>query len=120
MEMSRFQRALRENQTEAESYLWFYLRAKRLQHHKFKRQKTIGSYIVDFVCLKKHLIIEVDGGQDQEVEIRRYDDERTQFLESKGFRVLRFWNHEIFLETEGVLDTILLALNADVTPDSSL
>jgi very-short-patch-repair endonuclease len=86
------------------------LRAKRFGDLKFKRQQVIGPYIVDFVCYKKRLIIELDGGQHQLSDKKQYDHQRTQFLESQGFRVLRFWNHEVFLELNGVLDLIFLTL----------
>ena len=111
MGIREFQKALRFNQTEAESRLWFYLRAKRFGDFKFKRQQIIGPYIVDFVCFKKRLVIELDGGQHQEKEIRGYDVHRTKFLESQGFRVLRFWNNDVFLETAGVLESIFLNLS---------
>ena len=110
MEIRKFQKALRFNQTEAESHLWFYWRAKRFGDFKFKRQQIIGPDIVDFVCFKKRLVIELDGGHHQEKEIRLYDVHRTKFLESQGFRVLSFWNNEVFLETAGVLASIFLSL----------
>ena len=71
---------------------------------RFRRQHAIVHYIVDFCCLKPKLIIEVDGGHHQEQ--KEYDDERTAFLVSKGFRVLRFWNHEVLNELDTVLHEI--------------
>jgi isoleucyl-tRNA synthetase/very-short-patch-repair endonuclease len=97
---------LRHNQTEAESKLWQVLRNKQLEDFKFRRQQQIGGYIVDFVCLEKNLIIELDGGQHGEESIILKDKERTEFLSKEGFKVLRFWNNEIFENTQGVIDTI--------------
>ena len=102
-------RALRKDQTEVEKKLWFNLNNRQLQGFKFKRQYPIHPYIADFACLEKRLIIELDGGQHADQE--NYDQERTQFLESRGFKVLRFWNNEILENLEGVLETIAQALN---------
>ena len=106
--LRQYARELRRNSTDTEKHLWYYLRANRLGH-KFKRQVPIEGFIVDFVCFQKHLIIELDGGQhltDQEK-----DNQRTAILEARGFRVLRFWNHEVFQSTEAVLASIHKALS---------
>ena len=95
---------LRRNQTDAEKQLWYRLRASRLLNLKFKRQKPIGPYIADFICIEQMLIIELDGGQHAIQSL--YDTKRTQFLESQGFRVLRFWNNQMLSELEGVLEDI--------------
>ena len=100
-------RKLRKNRTDAERYLWYYLRAGRLGF-KFKRQVPIGVYIADFVCLEKRLVIELDGGQHMDNKI--YDIKRTDWLMTSGFKVLRFWNHEVFQETSSVLEAIMSAL----------
>ncbi|MFT4060003.1 MAG: endonuclease domain-containing protein [Legionella sp.] len=100
-------RNLRKNSTDAERHLWYYLRANRLGF-KFKRQVPIGEYIVDFVCLENRLIIELDGGQHMDNQI--YDTNRTDWLKTHGFNVLRFWNHDIFQQTPLVLDAIMTAL----------
>ena len=110
MDVDQFKKELRSHQTEAENRMWYFLRAKRFGNLKFKRQQVIGPYIVDFVCYKKRLIIELDGGQHQFPEKILYDLERTEFLEAEGFRVLRFWNHEVFLELDAVLEAIFLTL----------
>ena len=99
---------LRKNQTEAETKLWYALRNRRFCNFKFRRQKIIGSYIVDFVCLKHRLIIEVDGSQ--HLHNKEYDDIRTEFLGSCGYQVLRFWNNQILQELGLVLETIYLTL----------
>jgi len=102
-----FSKQLRSNMTDAEQALWYYLRAHRLQGAKFKRQQPIGNYIVDFACFEANLIVEVDGGQHADSET---DWERETWLNSQGFRVLRFWNHEVLQQTESVLNIILQAL----------
>jgi very-short-patch-repair endonuclease len=85
-------RDLRKNSTDAERQLWYYLRANRLGF-KFKRQVPIGAYIVDFACLEKRLIIELDGGQHMDNKI--YDTNRTDWLMTHRFKVLRFWNRDV-------------------------
>jgi very-short-patch-repair endonuclease len=101
-------RQLRKNLTDAECKLWKYLRRKQIDGHRFRRQVPIGPYYVDFLCLERRLIIEVDGGQhaDRRVE----DARRTAWLESQDFRVLRYWNNEVLQNFEGVVEAILLAL----------
>ena len=95
---------LRRNQSDAEKQLWYRLRASRFLNLKFKRQKPIGHYIVDFICIEQMLIVELDGGQ-HAMQLQ-YDTKRTQFLESQGFRVLRFWNNQVLSELESVLEEI--------------
>ncbi len=90
--------------TEAEEKLWYFLRNHRFLNIKFKRQKRIGFYIVDFAAPQQKLIIEVDGGQ--HADHQAYDEERTRYLESLGYQVLRFWNHEVLNQTLDVLDMI--------------
>ncbi|MCE3046442.1 DUF559 domain-containing protein [Legionella sp. 16cNR16C] len=97
---------LRKNSTDAERHLWYYLRANRLGF-KFKRQAPIGTYIVDFLCFEKRLVIELDGGQHMDSQI--YDIKRTDWLRAQGFRVFRFWNNEVFQQTESVLEVITSA-----------
>ncbi len=101
-------KSLRRNQTDAEGLLWHYLRNKQLDGYKFRRQQPIGPCIVDFACLPEKLLIELDGGQHAEQEA--YDERRDQFLQSKGYRVLRFWNNEIFDNCFAVLEQIYHAL----------
>jgi very-short-patch-repair endonuclease len=106
--LRQFARDLRRNSTDAEKHLWYYLRANRLGY-KFKRQVPIDRFIVDFVCIEKRLIVELDGGQHQEIQCE--DNQRTTELNKLGFRVLRFWNNEILQNTQGVLEVILQALS---------
>ncbi len=109
-------KALRKAQTEAEQRLWYHLRAHRFMGRKFKRQKPIGRYVVDFVCLEEKLIIELDGGQ--HAENLEYDHVRDSWLRSEGYTVLRFWNNEMMNEMEGVLEQIQLALSPSPSPTS--
>jgi very-short-patch-repair endonuclease len=83
---------------------------------KFKRQKPIGSYIVDFVCLEHRLIIELDGGQ--HAEQIAYDQERDEWLRSQGYTVLRFWNNDVMQNLEGALEQIRLPLSPAPSPTS--
>ncbi len=101
-------RQLRRHSTEAESALWKHLRARQLDGYKFRRQVPLGQYVVDFVCFERRLIVEIDGGHHQGQAV--YDDERTKWLESQGFRVLRFWNNEVLGQMEGVAQAILKEL----------
>ncbi|HIG0326252.1 TPA: endonuclease domain-containing protein [Legionella pneumophila] len=100
-------RDLWKNNTDAERHFWYHLRAGRLGF-KFKRQVLIGAYIVDFVCLEKRLVIELDGSQHMDNKI--YDTKRTDWLITNGFEVLRFWNHDVFQQTPSVLEIITSAL----------
>jgi very-short-patch-repair endonuclease len=103
-------RELRRRQTDAEKALWARLQNRQLGGVKFRRQQPLGSYIVDFVSLEKQIIVEVDGGQhgeDREVE---RDDARTAWLKNRGYQVLRFWNNEVLLNMEAVLECIMEAM----------
>lgn len=100
---------MRKNPTEAESALWNLLRSKNLDA-KFRRQHIIGDYIVDFVCLDKQLVVEVDGGYHNDLEQKELDRQRTHYLQSKGFSVLRFTNEEVLLNTEETISIIKNAL----------
>jgi very-short-patch-repair endonuclease len=97
-------RQLRNNLTDAEQKLWYELRGKQIKGYKFRRQVTIENYIVDFLSHDLNLIIEVDGGQHAENEI--YDNERTEFLKQRGYKVLRFWNNEVLGDLDAVLEKI--------------
>jgi len=95
-------KTLRKNSTPQEIIVWSRLRAKRFHNLKFKRQYPIGKYIVDFICLDKKLIVEIDGSQHKEESQERYDKERTKYLEKLGFKIIRFWNDEVNTNIEGV------------------
>ena len=102
-----YAQALRSNLTHAEKKLWHVLRSEQLGI-KFRRQHPIDQYIADFVCLEQRLVIELDGGQHSKAITK--DEARTAYLESQGFRVLRFWNNEVMDNMEGVVATIMLQL----------
>ena len=92
----------RSNPTDAERVLWQYLKDKQLGH--FRRQYIIGDYIADFICLSTNLIIELDGGYHQLPEQQMSDELRTQWLESRGFKVVRFSNEELLDSPESVMN----------------
>ncbi len=102
------ERRLRRQPTDAETVLWLSLRDRRLGGYKFVRQEAIESFVVDFVCRDRKLVIEVDGGQHAESTEDRMRDDR---LAEAGYRVLRFWNGDALTNKDGVLQTILAALN---------
>ena len=104
-------RNLRTNQTKAENCIWKLVKAKQVKGLKFRRQHPIPPYIVDFVCIEKKLIVELDGGQ--HADAVEYDERRTTFLESKGFTVIRFWNNEVLGNIEGVYEALLTYLEED-------
>ena len=97
---------LRQSETEAEQIIWSWLRAKKLNGVKFRRQEPVGIYVVDFVSFEKKLIIEIDGGQHNLEENKATDEVRTQWLKSQGFRVIRFWNNEVSSNLDGVIALI--------------
>ena len=96
-------RTLRKNLTDAEKHLWKHLRMDQLDNLRFRRQAPIDQYVVDFVCFEKRLIIEADGGQHNDSESDRI---RDAYLKEQGFRVMRFWNHDILSNVQGVLEMI--------------
>ena len=95
-------RKLRRDRTEAEARLWSYLRARQIEGAKFISQFQIGPHVADFACRDAHLAIELDGGQ----HTPEADAPRTRVIERYGYRVLRFWNHEVLADTDGVLEAI--------------
>ncbi|MDB5406220.1 MAG: uncharacterized protein JWL84_1132 [Rhodospirillales bacterium] len=103
-------RRLRVMMTDAERRLWSALRSRRLQGFKFRRQHPLGNYILDFACIEHRLVIEADGGQHADNEA---DERRTAWLESEGWRIIRFWNNDILANTEGVLDTVVRILTSE-------
>jgi very-short-patch-repair endonuclease len=102
-------RRLRSNLTDAEKYLWRHLRLRQIAGHKFRRQRPMGPYIVDFVCIEKKVVVEVDGGQHNGVVSRDY--QRDEWFRAQGYTVLRFWNHEVLTQTDHVKEMIWSALD---------
>jgi very-short-patch-repair endonuclease len=109
-------RSLRKDSTDAEQIIWNAVRAHRLNGASFRRQLPIGPYVADFVCRAATLIIEIDGGQHFEPQGLRRDSRRDAFLSSKGYRILRFNNHEVMTNREGVLETIASAIEHAPSP----
>ena len=101
---AHLQRELRNAPTDAERLLWRHLKSRQIEDCKFRRQHAYGDYILDFVCLERRLIVEIDGGQ--HFDAATYDEMRSRFLRLAGFKVLRFWNNEVFGELDGVLEVI--------------
>jgi very-short-patch-repair endonuclease len=117
-------RQLRRAMTDAERRLWWHLRGLKMKGAHFRRQATIGPYFADFACHECGLVVEVDGGGHAEHEQIVADNARTQFLESQGYQVLRFWNNDVLKDTETVMMVINDALTAlrpqqPPTPDPS-
>ncbi len=95
---------LRHHLTDPEQILWYHLRANRFYGHHFRRQYPIGNYIVDFCCVNKKLIIELDG--DSHGDQVSYDLKRTSFLQLQGYVVLRYWNNEVMNNLDGILENL--------------
>ena len=102
-------RNLRRNQSDTERNLWSRSHRSQLNGVKFRRQQPVGDYIVDFISFEKRLIIEIDG--DQHAELNKENDRaRTEYLKSRGYRVVRFWNTDVMQNIEGVIDEIVNTL----------
>ena len=102
--MTVIARKLRRSQTDAEQLLWSKLRSRQLAGLKFRRQFPLPPYVADFCCEEARLIVEVDGGQHAEA----FEDQaRTDFFERRGYRVIRFWNNDVLLNIEGIIDEVL-------------
>ena len=100
---------LHRNMSTAEAKLWRHLRSHRMGDIHFRNQHAIGAYIVDFCAPRRKLIIELDGSQ--HLDQKEYDDQRTKYLESLGYHVLRFWNNDVLKDMESVLKVIWNNLN---------
>ncbi|HTQ39693.1 MAG TPA: endonuclease domain-containing protein [Pirellulales bacterium] len=108
---------LRRSLTDTERFVWSRMRGRRFAQFKFRRQVPLGEYIVDFVCFKQRLIIELDGGQHSVQQ--SYDAQRTCWLESQGFAVLRFWNHDVLQDWDTVAEVIWQKLQTEPPATSS-
>jgi very-short-patch-repair endonuclease len=108
-------RTLRRDATDVEKLVWQHLRQPPFKEHHFRRQATIGPFFCDFASHKLKLIVELDGGQHAE---NPADARRTEYLESNGYRVLRFWNNEVTENLEGVLTVLLAAVEQAAGTDS--
>ena len=103
-------RALRKSMSDAERKLWRGLRGKRIEGARFRRQHPLGKFIVDFVCLERRLVVEVDGGQHTEDDHIATDARRDRWLAAEGYRVMRVSTTDVYTNTAGVLDTIWATL----------
>ena len=114
---NQLERELRRNVTEAEKKLWQQLRLLKDERRHFRRQVPIGTYIVDFACHYCKLVVELDGGQHNEPQKLFNDQRRTDELQKFGYRVIRFWNADVFENLEGTVDMIRNAARLPTTND---
>ncbi len=105
-------RQLRRDATAPERAMWRLLYPLR-QDHNFRRQVPLGPFYADFACHALKLVIEIDGDTHGPAHARQYDAERTRFIEAEGYRVIRFTNHDLMSNPEGVFDTITMAIKAE-------
>ncbi len=113
---NQFARYLRKHQTDAERKLWRELRFLKERGFHFRRQTPIGPYIADFSCYTAKLVIEIDGGQHNETGGIASDARRSAWLETQGYKVLRFSNRDVLLHTEAVHNSIRDTLDLDKDP----
>src|SRR5258705_13052437 len=109
-------RSLRKHATDAERLLWRTLREFKQEGLHFRRQVPIGNYVADFACHRAKIIVELDGSQHGEDDNLKYDSRRTDFLKSRGYRVLRFWNAEVLADPRTVADFILAESSSRMSP----
>ncbi len=110
---ARNAKRLRTNMTDAERRLWYHVRGGRFRGYRFRRQVPLGDYIVDFLCEKAKLVVEIDGSQHMSGPQAAYDGRRSEWLRGHGYRVIRFWSDAVLLETSGVLEAMLAALEGN-------
>ena len=111
-------RALRSTPTDAEALLWSRLCGNQLLNLKFRRQRPIGPYFADFVCMQVRQVIELDGGQHADAEAQHHDAERSRFMSELGYQTLRFWNHDMLLDTDAVMARIWHVASALLATES--
>ena len=104
-------KSLRKDLTIAEAFLWKQLKNSQFEGKKFRRQQSIGPYIVDFYCPEEKLVIELDGEVHNNIISSDYDDKRTEYMEANGIRVIRFENKQLFESFDMVMEAIRQALN---------
>jgi len=111
-------RELRKNMTSQERKLWSIIRNRQFFGYRFRRQFPIGQYIVDFICREKKIIIEIDGGQHNEIKNIQYDNKRTEYLISEGYKVIRFWNNDVDKNIYGVYEKLkeVFEIGKNITP----
>lgn len=111
-------RTLRRDMTDAEKALWRWLRDAEGMGTRFRRQRPIGHYVVDFVSLDARLVVELDGGHHDDADVRAYDEERSLFLAGHGFTVLRFWNDDVLRDPRGIAEAIAAQAKEAPSPAS--
>ena len=104
-------RRLRRDMTDAERKLWWHLRHLPIGHSHFRRQATIGPFFADFACHEQRLVIEVDGAQHNEPDHVISDEERSAYLRSQGYRILRFWNNDVLKNINSVMEAVFTAMH---------
>jgi len=109
-------KVLRKNQTDAEKVFWSHVRNRQFHGMKFLRQYSVGPYILDFYCPEIKTAIELDGGQHNESGEKAYDAVRSEYLQAQGIDVLRFWDHEVLLDMQGVLAKVEERCNPSQPP----
>ena len=111
-------RDLRKNMTPQERKLWYIIKNRQFFGYRFRRQFPLGQYIVDFICRAKKIIIEIDGGQHNEIKNIQYDNKRTEYLISEGYKVIRFWNNDIDKNIGGVYEKLkeVFEIGENITP----
>ncbi len=111
-------RDLRKNMTPQERKLWYIIKNRQFFGYRFRRQFPLGQYIVDFMCREKKIIIEIDGGQHNEIKNIQYDNKRTEYLISEGYKVIRFWNNDIDKNISGVYNKLkeVFEIGGNITP----
>jgi very-short-patch-repair endonuclease len=111
-------RELRREMNDAEKRIWWRIRAGRLGGHRFRRQHPMGQYILDFVCLRSRLVVEIDGETHGDDAAEYKDAQRATWIEGRGFRVIRFWNDYVLNHTDDAVECILTALMESESPAS--
>jgi very-short-patch-repair endonuclease len=111
-----FTRALRKEQTNPESLFWYLVRDRRLMGLKFRRQHPMPPYVLDFYCDELKLAVELDGGQHNADDAAGRDRVRDAFIRARGIKVVRYWNHDVLLKTEQVLEDLIQRLSSRVRP----
>ena len=107
-------RFLRNNMTEQERKFWDIIKNKQFYGYRFLRQYCIGNYIVDFICRSKKVVIEIDGGQHNFDKNMEYDNKRTEYLLSRGYKIIRFWNNDIDNNLDGVYKKLQDTFKIDI------
>jgi len=106
-EYTQKRKELRNNPTKTEKLLWSILKGKKLCGCKFRRQYGVGKYVIDFYCVKKKLAMESDGEVHENIDSRKYDKERDDYIKNFGINILRIKNEDIEKDLEGVVELIL-------------